>query len=74
MSSTKKISQMFAFVMDDGKGAEGIMGISAADGSWMPLVGADMARVESLKPLADDIAKQIERSYRILKFKLVGEV
>lgn len=72
--ASKKITEMFAFTMDDGKGNEGIMGISAADGSWLPLVGADMARVNSLRPLADDISKHIKRKYRIMHFRVQGEV
>lgn len=44
-----KISEMFAFVVAD-KDAddEGIMGIQMPDGVFMPLVGADMKRVDSL--------------------------
>lgn len=50
-----RIEEMYAFVTEDsGPDDEGIVGMSTESG-WMPLVGADMARVESLKPIARNI-------------------
>lgn len=45
-----RIEEMYAFVAEDsGPDDEGVVGMATKSG-WMPLVGADMARVESLKP------------------------
>ena len=70
-----KITELFAFVATEHDKGEGIMGwLNPETKQWMPLVGADMARVESLKATADYISKVSEVPYRILKFKLVGEI
>lgn len=70
-----KITEMYAFVTQDGDDPddEGVMGIKIG-GTWMPLVGADMARVESIRPHAEEIAEATGKSFRVLKFKLVGEI
>ncbi len=65
-----KITQMYAFVVaDKDPDDEGIIGMSTPSG-WMPLVGADMSRVQSLIPIADEISKMLNKPYRILQFKL----
>ena len=60
------IDEMFAFVADDDEG-EGIMGAKIGD-SWMPLVGADMDRVQSLVKIADMIKNETGKNYKVLKF------
>ena len=70
-----KIDRMFAFVMaDNGPDDEGVMGVQLSNGNWMPLVGADMARVCSLRPIADQVAAKVGKPYKILEFALVGEL
>lgn len=64
--SDQKIEEMFAFVAVD-DGIEGIVGINTPSG-WAPLVGADMKRVDSLIPLAREIAKKSGKEIRLLKF------
>jgi hypothetical protein len=44
------------------------------DGAWMPFIGADMARVESLRPLAKDLAKAAGVEYKILRFVVEEEM
>jgi hypothetical protein len=63
-----KITEMYAFVMEDAdEEDEGVMGMSM--GEWMlPLVGADMSRVDSLRPHADKIAEAAGKPYKILRF------
>lgn len=41
---------MFAFVVVDTDGTEGVVAVKIKN-EWLPLMGADMARVDSLKPL-----------------------
>jgi hypothetical protein len=51
------IDEIFAFVvLDAGDGNEGVIGFRTADGTWMPMLGADMKRIDSLRPLAQSIA------------------
>jgi len=63
-----RIEEIYAFVAEDsGPEDEGIVGMNTGDG-WMPLVGADMARVESLKPIARGIAAATGKKIKILRF------
>ena len=63
-----RIEEMYAFVAEDsGPDDEGIVGMGTRAG-WMPLVGADMARVESLKPIARNIAAQTGKKIKLLHF------
>lgn len=68
------ITEMFAFVVYDGTGEadEGVIGFDR-----MPLVGADLTRVESLQPLAQQIANTIGKQVRIYRFSTkeqIGEI
>ena len=62
----KKITEMFAFVVVGDDGDEGIPAIQMGD-LMMPLVGADMERIDSLRPQADEIGLD----YTIKRFKEV---
>jgi len=63
-----QITEMYAFVAEDsGPDDEGIVGMNTKLG-WMPLVGADMARVESLKPIAKGIANATGKKIKLLHF------
>jgi hypothetical protein len=50
MKGQLRINQLFAFVIVDDDGTEGVPAL-LIDGTWMPLMGADMARVDSLKAI-----------------------
>jgi hypothetical protein len=65
-----KIDQLFAFICEEAPEDEGVMGMQMSDGSWMPFVGADMKRVESLVPHADQISILANKPYKIVKFKI----
>lgn len=63
-----RIDSMFAFVAEDsGPDDEGVIGAMTKDG-WMPLVGADMARVNSLRPIAEGVAQQLGKPVKLLHF------
>ena len=69
-----RIESIYAFVAEDsGPDDEGIVGTYSAQG-WLPLVGADMARVESLKPIARTIAEQSGKTVKLLHFEKRREV
>lgn len=63
-----RIESMFAFVVEDtGPDDEGVIGIQTPEG-WMPLVGADMARVDSLRPIAEAFAHKLGKPVKLLRF------
>ena len=69
-----RIDCMYAFVAEDSEPEdEGIIGMQTDDG-WLPLVGADMARVESLKPVAQAIAQATGKRVKLLHFAQRKEV
>jgi hypothetical protein len=67
----KKIERLFAFVsVDDGSGDEGIIAfLDQTTGTMMPMIGADIARVDSLKPIAEQIKAAMGVNYRIEYFE-----
>lgn len=69
----KKIDQMFAFVVEEEDGGEGVAAWRTSTG-WMPLVGADMQRVESLRHVAQLIADTTGRPIKLVKFSQLETV
>jgi hypothetical protein len=70
------IDELFAFVADEtGKGDEGVIGMTlnmpGIGPAFTPLVGADMKRMESLKPYAIRIGEETGKNIILKKFKLV---
>ena len=69
-----KIEQMYAFVAEDSSpDDEGVIGMMTG-GGWMPLVGADMARVNSLRPIAESVAHQLGKPVKLLCFEQRSEI
>ena len=63
-----RIDSIFAFVAEDsGPDDEGVIGAMTVDG-WMPLVGADMARVNALRPIARAVAQRLGKPVKLLRF------
>lgn len=69
-----RIEEMYAFIVEDsGPDDEGVIGIQTGPGDdgqrlWLPLVGADMARVNSLRPIAQGIGHQIGKKVTLVHF------
>lgn len=75
MKKLLRIEEMYAFVATDpSDNTEGIMGFLGPDKIWMAMVGADMDRINSLKPFADMIAKKTGIKYKILRFSKREEI
>jgi hypothetical protein len=54
----KQIEQMWAWTtVDPQDDTEGVIGVHTPDG-WLPLVGADRARMESVRPIVQSLAAQ----------------
>lgn len=72
------ITELFAFVAEEEEGNEGVIGMSlnmpGVGPSFTPLIGADMERVEQLRPYAIDIAKTSGKKVVLKKFTMTEEV
>jgi hypothetical protein len=69
-----KITQLYAFIAKDEKGNEGILSYPVLGDKgipeWLVMIGADIERVESLKPIAEYIKIKTGRDYEIRYFKI----
>jgi len=63
-----RIDEMYAFIAEDtGPDDEGIVGFTVGN-NWIPMVGGDMARIESLKPIAALVSARTGQKIKIVKF------
>lgn len=70
-----KIDTVFAFITEDaGPGDEGILAATFPNGMTMPLVGADLARVDSLREVAQSLCNKFGKPVRLVHFKEMEEV
>lgn len=67
MKGQLRIDQLFAFTCVDVDGTEGVVGVLTGDG-WVPLVGANMIRVNQLRPEAQRIANETRRKVLVKRF------
>ena len=68
------ITELFAFVaLDDLDGNEGIMAF-LYDGMWVPMIGADRARINSMLPKAKQIAEAAGTTFEIRHFTFAGTI
>lgn len=69
-----RIKEMYAFIVEDsGPDDEGVIAIQTESGDygrrlWLPLVGADMARANFLRPIARGIGHQIGKKVTLVYF------
>lgn len=70
---TLKIETMFAYVANDDEG-EGIAAHFTPGTGWMPLVGADMDRMNSLRPIAQALADKGGQDIRLVQFQTRVEI
>lgn len=69
-----KITELFAFVVaDKDEDDEGVMAF-LSKGTWQPMVGADMKRIEALRPIADSISLQMGKPHRVVRFRAIEEI
>lgn len=69
-----RIDELYAYVSVDEDGDEGLCAFLGPDGSWMPMVAADEARVEQLRPIAQDIIQHSGMAVRLLRFSTRSEI
>lgn len=70
-----RIAELWAWVsVENAPDDEGVCGFLAPDGTWMPLVGADRKRIESLRPMARLIAEKSGKPVRLVRFSARTDV
>lgn len=63
-----RIEAIYAFLaIDPDDDAEGVIGFLGPDG-WLPMIGADEARIKSLRPIALDLAQRTAGPITLVKF------
>lgn len=65
--STRRIDKLFAFVVADDAGNEGVVGYMTELG-WLPMIGSDMVRMDDLRPTAARAAEQLDRPVTLMRF------
>lgn len=61
------IKKLYAFIADEGPG-EGVCAFQMPNGNWMPMVGADMKRIDELWNMAQKIADTTEKKITLCEF------
>lgn len=74
MRGQRRIEQMYAFVLTDTDGTEGVPAINGPGGVPLPLVGADWARVEDLRPTAIALARSRGVKITLCRFEIRTEL
>jgi len=68
-----KITELFTFIAENGPEDEGITAMMVGD-KWMPMVGADMKRIESLRPIAEKMAAIHGQKVILVKFTIRTDI
>lgn len=68
MRGQLRIDEMFAFIVVDDDGTEGVPAYLDGSGLWVPLMGADTARVASLRHHGVATARAMKRPVEIVRF------
>lgn len=69
----EKIEELYCFCVVGKDGSEGIPSM-LANGTWMPLIGADMRRVDSLKKIVRTMERQTKTKIKLLRFTVREEI
>jgi hypothetical protein len=64
---------MYAFISSDETG-EGVVGMMLSDGSHIPLIGADMDMIDTLRPIAQEIANDARCKIKLIRFSVREEL
>lgn len=64
----QSIDRLYAWVATEADGGEGVCAAWVPGLGNMPLVGADRARIESLRPQAEDVAASTGAVVRLIEF------
>lgn len=68
---TKKITDLWAWVAEDGQGAQGIPVARGPRGALMPLVGSNRAAMEAIQHIAEEVVRtEPDAKAHLCHFKL----
>ena len=67
-NTSQKIVKMYAWIATEPDGGEGVVAIRLPDGMWMPLVGADRERIDSLRKQAVGIMRDTNMPIALKEF------
>jgi hypothetical protein len=76
MTEPNTINELWAWISDE-EGGEGVIAVQALmDGelTWMPLIGADKARLDSLRPQALSVAKRDKRAVKLIHLSVRTDI
>jgi hypothetical protein len=68
-----RINELYAFISSDETG-EGVIALTMSNGNTIPMVGADMERIESLRPIAQEIADDSRIKIKLIKLSVREEL
>lgn len=68
------IEEVFAFVATEADGEEGVVAWQIQNYGWMPLIAADAKRIESLRPIAQEVASATGRRITLARFHLRQDI
>ena len=74
MDGQLRIERMYAWVCLDEDGTEGVPAVTAENGLTLPLVGADMDRMDSLRELAQGLANSTGTTMTLCLFEQRSEL
>lgn len=76
MTTPLRIESMYAFIqLDPADNTEGVIAfLNQVDRTWMPMVGADMERIEQIRPKAELTAKVTGRPVLLVHFTIREEI
>lgn len=63
----QKIETLYAWVATEEDGGEGLMAARIGD-VWLPMIGADRARIDVLRPTVEKIVAETGRPARLIQF------
>lgn len=73
MKGQERILSVWAFTVIDDDGTEGIISRTHPLLGTFPLIGADLARVESLRPYAQQVATELGKPVTLAHFSVRTE-
>jgi hypothetical protein len=68
-----RIDNIWAFISSDESG-EGVVAMFTQDIGWVPMIAADEARMISIKPIAQAIAKDQQKKIKLIRLTTREEV
>lgn len=62
------IEKLYAWVAEEDDGQQGVIAFICHDGVHLPLIGADMARIESFRSYVEQLAHEHKKKIFLMEF------